>query len=72
MVAAVDHAEVPNEEVILRHLRARGECLLEELPRLTGLDWATVFAIVDHLNRAGLVVLKKERWDYRVIMERRP
>lgn len=71
MVAIIGDAEMRNEELILQQLRARGECSLEELPRLTGLDWATVFAVVDYLNRAGVVVLKKERSDYRVTLERR-
>ncbi len=71
LVAIIGDAEMRNEELILQQLRARGECSLEELPRLTGLDWATVFAVVDYLNRAGVVVLKKERSDYRVTLERR-
>lgn len=70
MKTMTDHAGLPNEHRVLQRLRESGDSSLEDLPRMTGLDWVTVFAIVDRLNRAGLVALEKIGADYRVSLEK--
>jgi predicted transcriptional regulator len=51
---------------VVQLLRERGASSFEELTRLPGLDWVTVFSVVDRLNRTGLVVLTRTGADYRV------
>jgi predicted transcriptional regulator len=71
MATAIDSAAIPNEDRVVQRLRECGASSLEDLTRLPGLDWVTVFSIVDRLNRTGLVVLKKNGTDYRVSLEKR-
>ena len=70
MATAIDRAVTPNEDRVVQRLRACGASSLEDLPRLTGLDWVTVFSIIDRLNRDGFVVLKRSGADYRVSLEK--
>jgi len=55
---------------VVQLLRERGASSFEELTRLPGLDWVTVFSVVDRLNRTGRVVLKQTGADYRVSLEK--
>lgn len=66
MTTAIDRAVTPNEDRMVQWLRECGASSLEDLTRLPGLDWVTVFSIVDRLNRAGFVRLEKHGADYRV------
>lgn len=59
------------EKRVTRSLREYGTTSFEELPRLAGLDWVTVFSIVDRLARTGSVVLTKHGLEYRVALENR-
>ncbi len=59
MATTINHATMPNEDCVVRRLRECGASSIEDLPRLAGLDWVTVFSIIDRLNRAGSVVLEK-------------
>jgi hypothetical protein len=61
---------MPNEDRIVQRLRECGASSLEDLTQLPGLDWVTVFSIIDRLNRAGFVVLKRNGTDYRVSLEK--
>jgi DNA-binding IclR family transcriptional regulator len=61
---------MPNEDRVLERLRECGASSLEDLTRLPGMDWVTVFSIIDRLNRAGFVVLEKKGADYRVSLEK--
>lgn len=70
MATTIDHATMPNEDCVVRRLRECGASSLEDLPRLAGLDWVTVFSIVDRLNRAGFVALERNGADYRVSLEK--
>jgi hypothetical protein len=70
MATTIDHAVMLNEDWVVQRLRACGESSLEDLTRLPGQDWVTVFSIVDRLNRAGFVVLKRNGADYRVSLEK--
>ena len=70
MMTTMDHPVMPNENRVVQLLRECGASSLDDLPRLTGLDWVTVFSIIDRFNRAGVVVLKKNGTDYRVSLER--
>jgi hypothetical protein len=70
MATAIDRAALPNEDRVVQRLRECGVSSLEDLTRLPGLDWVTVFSIVDRLNRAGFVMLKKNGADYRVSLEK--
>lgn len=70
MATTIDHATMPDEDCVVRRLRECGASSLEDLPRLAGLDWVTVFSIVDRLNRAGFVVLERNGADYRVSLEK--
>lgn len=58
-----------NEDRVVQRLRERGASSLEDLSRLPGLDWVTVFSIVDRLSRAGFVVLERNGADYLVSLE---
>lgn len=71
MATAIDSAAILNEDRVVQRLRECGASSLEDLTRLPGLDWVTVFSIVDRLNRTGLVGLKKNGTDYRVSLEKR-
>ena len=71
MMTTMDHAVMPNEDCVVKQLRECGKSSLDDLPRLTGLDWATVFSIIDRLNRAGLVLLKRHESDYLVSLVER-
>jgi DNA-binding MarR family transcriptional regulator len=61
---------MPNEDRVLERLRECGASSLEDLTRLPGMDWVTVFSIIDRLNRAGFVVLERNGSDYRVSLEK--
>lgn len=67
---ATDPAAMTNEDRVVQWLTECGASSLEDLTRLPGLDWVTVFSTVDRLNRAGFVVLKKNGADYRVSLEK--
>lgn len=69
MIATLDPFMTTDEERVMRRLRECGTSSFEELPGLLGLDWVTVFSIIDRLTRAGSVVLKKHGADYRVSLE---
>jgi predicted transcriptional regulator len=69
-MATVDSAAMTNEGRVVWQLRECGASSLEDLTRLSGLDWVTVFSTVDRLNRAGVVTLKKDGADYRVSLEK--
>lgn len=68
--AAIDGDAMTSEDRVVQWLTERGASSLEDLTRLPGLDWVTVFSVVDRLNRAGLVVLKRTGADYRVSLEK--
>ena len=70
MATSIDRTMMPNEDRIVQRLRECGASSLEDLTQLPGLDWVTVFSIVDRLNRAGFVVLKRHGTDYRVSLEK--
>jgi hypothetical protein len=70
MTTMIERAEMSNEDYVVQQLRKSGATSLEDLIRLPGLDWATVFSSVDRLNRAGFVVLERIGVDYRVSLER--
>lgn len=70
MSTTIDQGLRPIEDRVIRCLRECGASSLEDLTRLPGLDWVTVFSIVDRLNRAGFVVLKRNGSDYRVSLEK--
>ena len=70
MATSIDRAVMSNEDCVVQRLRECGASSFEDLARLPGLDWVTVFAVVDRLNRAGLVVLERTGADYRVSLEK--
>lgn len=70
MATSIDHAVMSNEDCVIQRLRECGASSLEDLTRLPGLDWVTVFSIVDRLNRGGFVVLKRNGADYLVALEK--
>ena len=70
MATSNDRGMMPNEDRVVQRLRECGASSFEDLTRLPGLDWVTVFSIVDRLNRAGFVVLKRNGTDYRVSLEK--
>jgi predicted transcriptional regulator len=70
MATSHDHAVMSNEDSVIQRLRECGASSFEDLARLSGLDWVTVFSVVDRLNRTGLVVLKRAGADYRVSLEK--
>ncbi len=70
MATAIDRNETPEEDRVMQRLRECGASSLEDLSRLPGLDWVAAFSIVDRLNRAGFVVLKRNGVDYRVSLEK--
>ncbi len=70
MATSIDRTMMPNEDRIVQRLRECGASSLEDLTQLPGLDWVTVFSIIDRLNRAGFVVLKRNGTDYRVSLEK--
>ncbi|HEX9155220.1 MAG TPA: hypothetical protein VF819_06615 [Nitrospira sp.] len=70
MATTIDRALTSNEDRVVQRLRECGASSFEDLTRLPGLDWATVFSIVDRLNRAGFVVLERHGADYRVSLEK--
>jgi len=65
MATSHDPAVLSNENSVVQLLRERGASSFEELTRLPGLDWVTVFSVIDRLNRTGRVVLKRTGADYR-------
>ncbi|MCS6291919.1 MAG: hypothetical protein H8J66_02510 [Nitrospira sp.] len=70
MATSHDHAVLSNENSVVQRLRECGASSFEDLTRLPGLDWVTVFSVVDRLNRTGLVVLERIGADYRVSLEK--
>jgi hypothetical protein len=70
MATSHDRAVMSNEDCVVQRLRECGASSFEDLTRLPGLDWVTVFSVVDRLNRTGLVVLKRTGADYRVSLEK--
>jgi predicted transcriptional regulator len=70
MATTIDRAVMSNEDCVVQRLRECGASSFEDLTRLPGLDWVTVFSVVDRLNRAGLVVLERTGADYRVSLEK--
>lgn len=70
MGAMIDHAVMSTEDCVVQRLRECGASSLEDLTRLPGLDWVTVFSIIDRLNRAGFVVLERNGADYLVSLEK--
>lgn len=70
MATSLDHAVLSNENSVVQRLRECGASSFEDLTRLPGLDWVTVFSVVDRLNRTGLVVLTRTGADYRVSLEK--
>ncbi|MDO8355747.1 MAG: hypothetical protein Q7U76_05090 [Nitrospirota bacterium] len=70
MATSIDRAVMSNEDCVVQRLRECGASSFEDLARLPGLDWVTVFSVVDRLNRAGLVVLERTGADYRVSLEK--
>lgn len=72
MTTTLETAVLSKEDCVIQRLRACGESSLEDLTRLPGLDWATVFSIIDRLSRAGFVVLERSGTDYRVSLEKGP
>jgi predicted transcriptional regulator len=70
MATTIDRTVMPNEDRVMQRLRECGASSLEDLTRLPGLDWVTVFSIIDRLNRTGFVVLKRNGTDYHVSLEK--
>ncbi|HEX7765174.1 MAG TPA: hypothetical protein VF443_00570 [Nitrospira sp.] len=70
MATSHDRAVMSNEDYVVQRLRECGASSFEDLTRLPGLDWVTVFSVVDRLNRTGLVVLERTGADYRVSLEK--
>lgn len=70
MATFIDRAVMSNEDCVVQRLRECGASSFEDLARLSGLDWVTVFSVVDRLNRTGLVVLNRTGADYRVSLEK--
>ncbi len=70
MATTIDRAVMPEEDRVVQRLRECGASSLEDLTRLPGLDWVTVFSIIDRLNRAGFVVLERHGVNYRVSLEK--
>jgi len=70
MAISHDRAVISNEKSVVQRLRECGASSFEDLTRLPGLDWVTVFSVVDRLNRIGLVVLERTGTDYRVSLEK--
>ncbi len=70
MATTIDRVVMPNEDRVVQQLREYGTSSLEDLTRLPGLDWVTVFSIIDRLTRAGIVVLDRDGADYRVSLEK--
>jgi len=70
MAMWIEHVLTSNEDRVVRRLRECGVSSFEDLTRLPGLDWVSVFSIVDRLNRAGFVVLERNGADYRVSLEK--
>ena len=69
MMTTIDHTLMPHEDCVVQQLRQCGKSTLDDLPRLTGLEWGTVFSIIDRLNRAGFVSLKRHEAEYLVSLE---
>jgi predicted transcriptional regulator len=70
MATSSDREVLSSESSVVQRLRECGASSFEDLTRLPGLDWATVFSVVDRLNRTGLVVLTRTGADYRVSLEK--
>jgi predicted transcriptional regulator len=70
MATTIDRTVMLSEDRVVQRLRECGASSLEDLTRLPGLDWVTVFSIIDRLNRTGFVVLKRNGADYRVSLEK--
>jgi predicted transcriptional regulator len=70
MTTTIDHAVMPNEDCVVQRLRECGASSFEDLARLPGQDWVTVFSIIDRLTRAGFVVLERNGADYWVSLEK--
>jgi predicted transcriptional regulator len=70
MATSHDRAVLSNENSVIQRLRECGASSFEDLTRLPGLDWVTVFSVVDRLNRIGLVALTRTGADYRVSLEK--
>ncbi len=70
MATSHDRAVLSNENNVIQRLREYGASSFEDLTKLPGLDWVTVFSVVDRLNRRGLVVLNRTGADYRVSLEK--
>ena len=69
MMTTMDHTLMPHEDCVVQQLRQCGKSTLDDLPRLTGLEWGTVFSIIDRLNRACFVSLKRHGAEYLVSLE---
>ncbi|HXH85941.1 MAG TPA: hypothetical protein VNI35_03900 [Nitrospira sp.] len=70
-MTTMDHSVMPNEDRVVQQLRQCGKSTLDDLPRLTGLEWGMVFSIIDRLNRTGFVLLERHGADYLVSLEDR-
>lgn len=70
MATSHDRVAMSNEDCVVQRLRECGASSFEDLTRLSGLDWVTVFSVVDRLTRIGLVVLNRTGADYRVSLEK--
>jgi predicted transcriptional regulator len=70
MATTIDRTVMLSEDRVVQRLRECGASSLEDLTRLPGLDWVTVFSIIDRLNRTGFVVLKRNGTDYHVSLEK--
>lgn len=68
-MTTMDHNARPYEDRVVQQLRQCGKSTLDDLPRLTGLEWGTVFSIIDRLNRAGFVSLERHGVEYLVSLE---
>ncbi len=51
---------------VLTALRAGGPHTLDTLPRLAGMNWSDVFAVIDELSRSGTIVLRRVGRDYHI------
>ena len=69
MMTTTEHALIPNQDCVVQRLRICGASSLEDLTRLPGLDWVTVFSLIDRLSRTGSVVLRRNGAAYRVSSE---
>ncbi len=61
MNAILDHPTLSllTDEKLIATLKRRGPMTIEELSSQAGVSWAQMFAAVDRLSRAGIVLLRR-------------